>query len=78
MAVWNNRPTPPTGSLERLAPPFLAVGATTAEKLDGTSRGVDPLPFLPPSAPHSPVIAPPNVSPIPLPTLLSFLFKFSC
>ena len=34
------------------------IGATMAKKLEGTSRGVDAdlLPFLPPSAPHLPLL----------------------
>ena len=43
------------------------VGATTVEKLEGTSSGVDadPLPFPPPSLPNSPTITPPLFHPFP-------------
>ena len=62
---------------------FLAsIGATTAEKLKGTSsRGVDgdPVPFPPPSLPRLLLLLHPLCrSPIPLPTSDSFSpFKFS-
>jgi len=49
------------------------IGATTAGKLEGTSRGVntDPLPFPRPVLPSLPLF-PTRVSPIPIRTPLSF------
>jgi len=55
-------------------PHSTTAGATTAEKLEGTSDGVDPLPFLPPLLPVSHYCST-HVSPIP--TLLSSPFIFS-
>ena len=53
---------------------LISVGTTTAEKLEGTSCGVDADPFLfpPPSFPHLPVLLQPFPSQLFFPSPLKF------
>ena len=79
LTLWLPNNTPASHQALQRQVKLSVIGATTAEKLEGTSRGVDAdfLSFLPLFLSPSPVIAPLLFYPFPSLPFYSFPLKFS-